>query len=167
MMSESDAPPLAPKQYRVVKVSTAMLSLVSVVLIVAVGELFLLRAASRHDVTTLACYVVRYSPDSDPTAKEIRHAYHCPPARSAPGVSVKLPPPRRSAVASVSAPVAAVGSPVGQAVTSSVPRRSSRPAAVSLAPSSSARPGASPTASRSGLLGGLLCNLQALPICRR
>lgn len=163
MISDSDGR-MTGRQARVVKLSTAVLALLLALLILGVGELYVLRAAGRHDVRTLACYTVRYSPDSDPTAREIRQAYHCPPARAVPAVPAVRPshsPGQVSASRSaqrVRLPAAAAPS-AGPAAPR--PPRS--------APVATVQPPASPSpsASSTGLLGGLLCDLHRLPVCLR
>lgn len=175
-MSESERPAVFPaRQARVVKLGSAVLALVLVVVIVAVGELFILRAASRADARRLACYVVRYSPDTDQTAKEIRAAYGCPPARALPPRS---PAVRRSpgAVPSVTdagsaapspishhAPSGMPGPAVGSRVGRSAPAVSGPPSRPSASETSTST--AAPVASPSGILGGLLCDPAGLPVC--
>lgn len=160
---------LSPRQTRVIKLSTAIVALVIVALILAVGELFILRAESRAQVRRLACYAVQYSPDTDQTAKEIRAAYGCPPAKAI---------PRRAARPATPPDTAAKG---GQGSASAAPDAGPVPAAQQGATDSPSASGQSlvpspptplaplqPTpsvSSSAGLLGGLLCEPAALPIC--
>lgn len=170
-MSESDRATVLPsRQVRVVKMGSAVFALVLVVVIVAVGELFILRAASRADARRLACYVVRYSSDTDQTAKEIRAAYRCPPPRALPS---RAPAVRRSSAAVPSttaapSPISQHG-PAGRSNPAAPGARSSRPTLAGRqrsAPGSPARSGApSPVASPSGILGGLLCDPAGLTVC--
>lgn len=171
MMSDSNGA-LTRKQVRVVKLSTAVAALVAVALILAVGQLFILRAASRAQVSKLACYVVRYSPDTDPTAKAIRDAYGCPPARALPTVPAVHRPVEPSP-APVTGP-AAIRPGTAANIRPSVPPRVSAAPLVSdgpivqpAGPSASRESSPEPSASPSGLLGGLLCDLHRLPVCLR
>lgn len=167
-MSESDSTRLTPRQARVVKLSTAVIACVLVVLIVAVGELFILRASSHAQVRQLACYMVRYAPDTDQTAKDIRGAYDCPPARALPSARTRSTGPASAPTAPSAARTPATPGPaldpasVGPAAGVSTPQRS--------APAKVARPVPSPSASTStppGILGGLLCDPAGLGMCVR
>lgn len=176
-MSAFDRPGanLTPRQARVVKLSTAIIAAVLLVLIVAVGELFLLRATGRAQVRQLACYMVRYAPDSDQTAKDIRGAYGCPPPRTLP--TLKPGPQRSSAGASASSPGMSPplpsASPAGNRSpvvapdpTAGKPRQVPSAAPVPSAPSASASPSSS-TSAPAGILGGLLCDPAGLRVCVR
>lgn len=152
-------------QYRVIKLSTFVVALVLVVLIVAIGELYILRATGRTQVRQLACYVVRYSPDKDVTAKEIRAAYRCPPVRALPSL-VEHPSAPRSTTALSSRPGGS--SPMNPGAPSASSPIVTAPPAASTRAQPTTPPATSPPTpppSPSGILGGLLCDPAALPIC--
>lgn len=163
---------LPPKRLRMVRLSVAVVTGVVLLLIFAVGELFLLRASSRAQVRQLACYTVRYSPDTDQTAKEIRANYRCPPARALPthpAAKRSVPPSRMPAGDPSTAPVG-TAAVVGHAAPPSVPTATPSASGAPVRPMGpSAEPSVAPSASPSpsGLLGGLLCDPRFLPVCLR